>query len=91
MLNCIVADILEQNKFDNFLEVFVDNLFILLLSAREILPAADKVVKIFSSASMPLHEFASNCPNANKVFSDKGLLTGSPLFKCAWTILGICN
>ena len=81
MLNCTVADILEQNKFDRNLEVFVDNLFVMLESKAEILPAADEMIKIFGAVSMPLHEFASNSPEANQVFKDKGIMTENSMLK----------
>ena len=81
MLNCTVKDILEQNKFDKKLEVFVDNLFVMLESNSDILPAADQILNIFNAAAMPLHEFASNCPEANKVFKDKGIMTESKMLK----------
>ena len=81
MLNCTVQDILEQNKFDKKLEIFVDNLFILLESNQEILPAAEQILKIFNAAAMPLHEFASNFSEANKVFKEKGLMTESKMLK----------
>ena len=81
MLNCTLADILEQNKFNKNLEVFVDNLFVLLESELEIIPAADQISQIFTSAAMPLHEFASNCPKANEILKEKGILTESNLLK----------
>ena len=81
MLNCTVKDILEQNKFDKKLEVFVDNLFLMLESNSDILPAADQILNIFNATAMPLHEFASNCPEANKVFKDKGIMTESKMLK----------
>ena len=81
MLNCTVQDILEQNKFDKKLEIFVDNLFILLESNQEILPAAEQILKIFNAAAMPLHEFASIFSEANKVFKEKGLMTESKMLK----------
>ena len=81
MLNCTVADILEQNKFIKKLEIFVDNLFLLLDSNLDILPAADKILDIFKAAAMPLHEFACNCPEANMVFKDRGIMTESDKLK----------
>ena len=47
MLNCTIADILASNQFDHLLEVFVDNLFVLLESADSIVPAADNLISIF--------------------------------------------
>ena len=81
MLNCTVKDILEQNKFNKKLEIFVDNLFLLLESNLDILPAADQILDIFKAAAMPLHEFASNCPEANKIFTEKGIMTKSKMLK----------
>ena len=63
------------------MEIFVDNLFILLESNLDILPAADQILDIFKAAAMPLHEFASNCPEANKIFTEKGIMTKSKMLK----------
>ena len=47
MLNCTVADILRSNEFHFNLEVFVDNLFVLENNDENIIPAAEKLIKIF--------------------------------------------
>lgn len=73
MLNCTVADILNSNEFSFDLEVFVDNLFVLLQSQTDINSAAESLIEIFTKSSMPLHEFASNDNIANRVFQDKKL------------------
>ena len=45
------------------------------------MPAAEQIIDIFNAAAMPLHEFASNCPEANKTFNDMGVLTESKMLK----------
>ena len=69
LLNCTVADILKENKFDENLEVFVDNLFSLLIKESEIQSAAANISEIFKHNGMPLHEFASNSAEANQGFN----------------------
>ena len=81
LLNCTVADILKENKFDENLEVFVDNLFSLLIKESEIQSAAANISKIFKHNGMPLHEFASNSAIANQAFNSQGILTESPVLK----------
>ena len=81
LLNCTVADILTSNEFDQFLEIFVDNLFVLLGNHLEIIPSAEKLLSIFSRSSMPLHEFASNCPAANLILEGRGLKTNESKLK----------
>ena len=73
MLNCTVADILSTNEFSFDLEVFVDNLFVLLQNQSDINSAAVSLIDIFTKSSMPLHEFASNDKIANSIFQDKKL------------------
>merc|ERR1712121_535956 len=55
LLNCTVKDILEQSNFkqDN-LEVFVDNLFVLLDREDEVLQAAEYLENVFQANGMPL-------------------------------------
>merc|ERR1712121_122993 len=81
MLNCTVADILRSNEFPFQLEIFVDNLFILENNDQNLIPAADRLIKIFEKASMPLHEVASNCDFVNTYFKDKGILTNNSKLK----------
>ena len=81
MLNCTVADILNSNDFGQMLEVFVDNIFVNLNMAKDIIPSADNLLSIFEKASMPLHEFASNCPVANKILEERGLKTKEKMLK----------
>ena len=81
LLNCTVADILASNEFDQFLEVFVDNLFVLMDNHLNIIPSAEKLLSIFSNSSMPLHEFASNCPAANFILEGMGLKTNESMLK----------
>ena len=81
MLNCTVADILKSNEFPFNLEVFVDNLFVLENSDKDIIPAAVNLIKIFEQSSMPLHEIASNSKVANAYFKDKNLLTENSKLK----------
>ena len=75
LLNCTVADILVSNEFGYLLEVFVDNLFVCLDNSKDIITAADSLADIFNKSSMPLHEFASNCPVTNNILKNRGLKT----------------
>ena len=82
LLNCTVKDILEHSNFkqDN-LEVFVDNLFVLLDKEDDVLQAAENLENVFEANGMPLHEFASNSESANKVFNAKNKLTDTNRLK----------
>ena len=91
MLNCTVADILTSNDFDYLLEVFVDNLFVQLGNAVDIMTAAENLITIFNKSSMPLHEFASNCPVANKILDDRGLKTKDSKLKVLGMIWDYVN
>ena len=91
MLNCTVADILRSNEFPFRLEIFVDNLFILENNDQNIIPAADRLIKIFAKSSMPLHEVASNCDFVNTYFKDKGILTKDSKLKLLGMIWDYVN
>ena len=81
LLNCSIADILEQNEFDEAMEVFVDNLFVLLEEEENILKAAGQLSKVFSSNAMPLHELASNSVEANRQLKENNLGTENEILK----------
>jgi len=81
MLNCTIDDILKSNDFPYNLEVFVDNLFVLENDEMIIIPAAKALIEIFEKSSMPLHEFASYCKDANKYFKSIILTTKEPELK----------
>ena len=63
------------------MEVFVDNLFVLLCEEEQILQAADQICAIFGKNAFPLHELASNSKEANLNFTSKGLSPASPIVK----------
>ena len=81
LLNCTVADILQHNQFSEYLEVFVDNLFVLLSESKGIFPSVLDAIRIFGHAGMPLHEFACNVPPINKVLKEQGIFTQSKVLK----------
>ena len=81
LLNCSIADILSQNQFDEAMEVFVDNLFVLLEKEESILKAADQLCNVFISNAMPLHELASNCLEVNLKFKSDSIATENPVLK----------
>ena len=81
MLNCTVADILQQNAFGHLLEVFVDNLFIMFTDKSQLLPAVESLLSIFLNAGMPLHEFASNVKEVNESLRSKNIFTESEILK----------
>ena len=81
LLNCSISDIIQKNDFDHHMEVFVDNLFILLCKEEQILQAADQICTIFGKNAFPLHELASNNIAANLEFTSKGLAPATPEVK----------
>ena len=81
LLNCSIADILAQNDFDEAIEVFVDNLFVLLEEEEGILNAAEQLCDVFLSNAMPLHELASNSTEANLKFKSDGTATDNLVLK----------
>ena len=81
LLNCSIADILSQNDFDEAMEVFVDNLFVLLEEEEGILNAAEQLCDVFLSNAMPLHELASNSTEANLKFKSDGTATDNLVLK----------
>ena len=82
MLNCTVKDILEQSNYkQENLEVFVDNLFVLLDDENDVIPAAENLESIFKESGMPLHEFCSNSESANKIFNANNKLTETDKLK----------
>ena len=83
LLNATVADILQNshNSFNESLELYVDNLFILLSEKQAVLPAVNNITKIFTEAGMPLHDFASNVPDINLKLKELGIFTKSAVLK----------
>ena len=72
------------------LEIFIDNLFVLESNDDLIIPAANKLIKIFEESAMPLHEFASNCKLANEYFKERNLLakdTKLKLLEMVWDFI----
>ena len=81
LLNMSIADIIKNNEFDHHMEVFVDNLFVLLTQEQKILEAAENVYEIFKDNAFPLHELISNSPMANEKFKSQGLAPAEPIIK----------
>ena len=63
------------------MEVFVDNLFILLQEDQQILKAADQICEIFAGAAFPLHEIVSNDNFSNETLKSRELSPDSPVLK----------
>ena len=81
-LNCTVKDILEHSNYkQQNLEIFVDNLFVLLDDEKEVIQAAENLERVFKESGMPLHEFASNSDSANKIFNTNKKLTDTERLK----------
>ena len=71
----------QSNYQQENLEVFVDNLFVLLDDENDVLQAAENLETVFKANGMPLHEFASNSKLANKTFNENNKLTDTDKLK----------
>ena len=81
LLNCTVSEILSGMDIMERVEVFVDNIFILVNNEDQIIPAVKKLETKFNNHQMPLHEYASNSKVANENFRDEQTIVSVPEIK----------